>query len=71
MYWYKKGYELSLNPFEDAEIDWNNGEHSTRDGKVILIREMETPHLVNTIRYFGKRGADVSALQNELNFRCL
>lgn len=51
----------------ERELDWQNGIHITRDGTEMMIKDMTTSHLKNTIRFF--RSLDTSPLEKELKNR--
>ncbi len=53
----------------DHEYGWAHGEHQTSNGHIIRLKDMSTPHLINTIHKFEYEGYDVSALEKELKKR--
>lgn len=51
----------------DREKQWQKGIHKTREGTMLLIKNMEASHISNTIKYF--EGYNVSPLNQELKRR--
>lgn len=49
------------------EKQWKKGKHTTKDGQVLKIKEMETSHLRRTILYFNH--LDTTPLKKELKKR--
>jgi hypothetical protein len=49
------------------ELHWKSGFHYDANDKAHLIREMETSHLENTIKYFSE--LDTTPLKKELKRR--
>lgn len=47
---------------------WQSGVHTTSKGTVVELKSLPTPHLQNAINKY-KDTHDVSALQEELDFR--
>jgi len=52
---------------EILEEKWEDGYHTMSDGSDINIKDMETSHLKNAIRYF--KDFDTSPLERELKGR--
>lgn len=51
---------------DQLEKQWADGSHTTSKGQVILITEIITPQLVNTINKYSQLGYDTTVLQSEL-----
>jgi len=50
----------------DRFKEWQNGQHTSSNGRVSPVTLMDDRHLNNTINKFKARGYDVSPLEAEL-----
>lgn len=55
-------------PVRDLEKEWESGFHTDRQGERHKLSEMDTKHLINTIKFFEKR-YNTKDLEKELSNR--
>ena len=66
--------EYGIDLWDDSvsasrEEQWKQGKHQTKEGRTILIKDMEISHLERTIKYFDH--LETTPLKKELKRRTL
>lgn len=60
--------DFDVDEYNSPEFYWEDGEHKTKEGEIIKIKDMTTSHLKNTIKYFSE-AFNTSILEKELKKR--